>query len=50
MKKISIFGKLEEPVKVDINNHFNEYKNTFDFEKVIKVIDNKKSSWNWLFK
>ena len=37
------FWQTGRAIKVDINNYFNEYKNTFDFEKAIKVIDNKKS-------
>ena len=37
------FWQTGRAVKVDINNYFNECKNTFDFEKVIKVIDNRKN-------
>ena len=37
------FWQTGRAVKVDINNYFNECKNTSDFEKVIKVIDNRKN-------
>ena len=36
------FWQTGRAVKVDIN-YFNEFKNTRDFKKVIKVIDNKKT-------
>ena len=37
------FWQTGRAVKFDINNYFNEFKNTSDFEKVIKVIDNRKN-------